>query len=177
MNIRSRELACFWLLTCLASATETERSVEPRLLQLLPYPQKVDLFPGLLKAGPPICAEESRLSKTGRIALQLLRRYLPGGRSPIRFRLGSVEEGYEWAWPSREQNRFLTGHASQEASVLRITPEGVTVVGKGRWGMLYGVQTVNQIAIEARRSGSDCLPCLEIRDWPDVKLRAAWLRP
>ena len=37
--------------------------------------------------------------------------------------------------------------------------------------MLYGVQTVNQLAIQARRSRRDGLSCLEIRDWPDVKWR------
>ena len=162
---------CFWLLTCLASAAAAGPSGKPQALRLLPYPQQVDLLPDSLKAGPPVCAEESRLSKTGRLALESLHRYLPCDGSRIRFRLGSVEEGYKSDWLSAEQSRFLVGQVSPEACVLRITPEGITVVGKGRWGMLYGVQTVNQLAVEARRSGSDRLPCLEIRDWPDVKWR------
>jgi hypothetical protein len=138
----------------------------------LPYPQQVDRLPGVLKAGPPVCTEEKRLSKTGQIAMDSLRRYLPHEGAPIRFRLGSIEEGYDSAWLTPEQNQFLAKpQTSPEASVLRMTPEGVTAVGKGRWGMLYGVQTVNQLAIEAGRARRDCLPCLEIRDWPDVKWR------
>ena len=139
---------------------------------LLPYPQQVELRAGTVHIGPPVCPDEGRLSKTGRIALDSLRRYLPREGGPVRFRLGSIEEGYEPAWLTPEQARFLARpQTSPEASVLRIAPDGVTVVGKGRWGMLYGAQTVNQLAIQARQAGRGRLVCLEIRDWPDVKWR------
>ncbi len=37
--------------------------------------------------------------------------------------------------------------------------------------MLYGVQTVNQLTIQAGREKRDSIPCLEIRDWPEAKWR------
>jgi hypothetical protein len=90
----------------------------------------------------------------------------------VTIRLGSVEEGYQRRWLTDEQGSFLANaETSPEASVLTITPEGITVVGKGKWGMLFGVQTVNQLAIQAAREKRDSLPCLTIRDWPDAKWR------
>ncbi len=93
-------------------------------------------------------------------------------------RLGSVEEGFPAAWLTPEQRAFLELKlTSPEASVLSIEPPGpevpgcITVVGKGKWGMLYGVQTINQLAIEAGRNRQDWLPCMTIRDWPDMKWR------
>jgi len=164
--------AWLWLATCLGIAAGAERPAEPVPLMLLPYPQQIERRAGTIEIGPPSCSNEERLSKTGRIALDSLRRYLPREGRPVPLQIGSMEEGYERAWLSPEQGQFLNEpRTSPEASVLRIAPDGITVVGKGRWGMLYGVQTVNQLAIQARRAGSNRLPCLEIRDWPDVKWR------
>ena len=167
-----RLLPCgiLWLLACVSAARGIEQP--GKLLALLPYPQQLDRLPGELKAGPPVCASEDRLSKTGRIALESLHRYLPREGAAIRLRLGSVEYGYDCAWLAPDENLLLSSpHTSHEASVLRITPEGITVVGKGRFGMLYGVQTVNQLARLASRGGGGALPCLVIRDWPDVRWR------
>ena len=58
-----------------------------------------------------------------------------------------------------------------EASILRINPRGITVVGKGKYGMLYGVQTVCQLAREATDQNQGHVPCLTVRDWPDLKWR------
>ena len=104
--------------------------------------------------------------------MQSLGRYLPQKGKAVTIRLGSVEEGYEQSWLTDEQRSFLaSAETSPEASVLTITPEGITVVGKGKWGMLYGVQTVNQLAIQAAREKRDSIPCLTIRDWPDASWR------
>jgi hypothetical protein len=170
LNTRLLPCSFLWLLACVSAAGGAEQAGKP--LELLPYPQQLDRLPGELKAGPPVRAGENRLSKTGRIALESLRRYLPREGAAIRLRLGSVEEGYKQAWLVPDENLFLLSpRTSHEASVLRIAPEGITVVGKGRFGMLYGVQTVNQLARLASRTGRGVLPCLAIRDWPDVKWR------
>ena len=73
---------------------------------------------------------------------------------------------------------------SDEASIVKIGSDGITVVGKGKWGMLYGVQTVNQLVrgyrlLKGRGSlrppshplQGRSLPCLIIKDWPDMKWR------
>ena len=140
--------------------------------KLLPYPQQVKLLGGGLLLGPPDCKSDGAPSETEQIAVQSLGRYLPRKGKAVTIRLGSVEEGYSQRWLTDEQRSFLAKpETSPEASVLTITPEGITVVGKGKWGMLYGVQTVNQLAIQAARENRDSIPCLTIRDWPDAKWR------
>ena len=87
-------------------------------------------------------------------------------------RLGSVEEGYDSSWLAPDENQFLTASTTRpEASVVRITRHGITVVGQGKCGMLYGVQTVNQLVLQAAREERKTIPCLTIRDWPHMKWR------
>jgi Glycosyl hydrolase family 20, domain 2 len=115
------------------------------ILELLPYPQEVKLLGGRLLLGPTDRKSDAAPSETEQIAAQSLGRYLPKKGQPVTIRMGSVEEGYPQSWLTDEQRSFLAkAETSPEASVLTITPEGITVVGKGKWGMLYGVQTVNQ---------------------------------
>lgn len=86
--------------------------------------------------------------------------------------LGSIQDGYEREWLSASDAQWLAANeTSSEAAVISITKEGVTVVGKGSVGLLYGAQTINQLLIEACREGKNELPCLQIRDWPDLKWR------
>jgi hypothetical protein len=90
----------------------------------------------------------------------------------VNVRLGSLEEGSRAPWLTDEERTFLgAATTSPDASVLTITPTGISVVGKGNWGMLHGVQTVNQLAIQAAREGRASIPCLTIRDWPDARWR------
>jgi len=136
-------------------------------LKLLPYPQQVELRTGRLPLGPVSVVTGGKPSATEQVAEQSLRRFVRGTGKAIAVRLGSVEEGYPAGWLSDGDRAFLAHQGSPEAYVLNITPQGVTVVGKGRWGMLYGVQTLNQLA----RDGDGSLPCLTVRDWPDLRWR------
>ena len=141
-------------------------------LRLLPYPQDVQRLAGALPLGPPEVLTNDAPSPTETLAADNLRAFLPRRGRAIAVRLGSAEEGYDRAWLSREERAFLqAADTSPEASVLHITPDGITIVGKGRFGMLYGVQTVNQLAREAARQGAKHLPCLAIRDWPALRWR------
>ncbi len=59
---------------------------------------------------------------------------------------------------------------------MSISDDGITVVGKGKWGMLYGVQTVNQLirgteTVQGLWRMNTSLPCLTMRDWPDLPWR------
>jgi hypothetical protein len=138
---------------------------------LLPYPQEIKPLDGRLPLGPPTLKTEGPPSATQQIAEQSVRGYLPKSGNPVTVRLGSIEEGYQPRWLTDEQRQFLTrSETSPEASVLTIRPEGITVVAKGKWGMLYGVQTVNQLAVQAARARRDWVPAVAIRDWP----AAAW---
>jgi len=162
----------FLLLTVLAAPAPAgvpkggARHVYPKLL---PYPQEVQVHDGTLPLGPPRVITARAPSATERVAKDTLRRSLPSEGRPVPIRLGSVEEGYDADWLSPPDREFLSTADGRkpEASVLTITPDAITVVGQSRRGMLYGVQTVNQLAREA--SGS--LPCVTIRDWPDMDWR------
>lgn len=147
-------------------------NTNPESLNLLPYPQEIKLQGGELRLGPVSHKPARAASATEQIAVESLRRYLPGQGNAVTVRLGSVEEGYEKQWLTNQQRTFLANAGtSPEASVLIVAPDGITVVGKGKWGMLYGVQTINQLAIQAARAKRDTIPCLTIRDWPDTKWR------
>jgi hypothetical protein len=123
-------------------STSTVASKRDVTLKLLPYPQQVTRGDGELRI-----------------------------RKKIE-RAGSVDEGYDASWLSDDDNRFLRAtETSPEASVVIIDKRGVTVVGKGKWGRVYGEQTVNQLIRQARAEGRDSIPYLHIRDWPDMRWR------
>jgi len=155
-----------------AGAPSRPVPVRAENLGLLPYPQQAELQPGTLPLGPPRFVRHAPPSPTERVAQDSLSSFLPRTGTPIPVRLGSLEEGCGSSWLTTGQYAFLSAPAtSPEASVLTIAPRGITVIGKNRFGMLYGVQTVNQLARQATRTGSGDLPCLAIRDWPDLKWR------
>lgn len=54
-----------------------------------------------------------------------------------------------------------------EGYQLTISADGILVSGGDERGLLYGIQTLRQII---RQKGC-LLPCLRIRDWPDLKAR------
>lgn len=123
------------------------------VLKVVPYPQEISTIEGRLPLAPPLCVTQRVPSDTEALASATLERYVgrgaatPGVNSPMIVRLGSVEEGYPTAWLVPEQRAFLENElTSPEASVVTIAPPdaegpgGITVVGKGKWGMLYGVQ-------------------------------------
>lgn len=158
------------------AATAGECRENPAMnLKLLPYPQDVKLSQGELTLGPADYATTAS-SQTIKIAKTSLNPYLPKSGKPLKIRLGSVEEGYDSAWLTPAEKSFLTNNKSAEASILKISKEGITVVGKGKWGMLYGVQTVNQLirgneAEQGVWKMNTTLPCLTIKDWPDMEWR------
>jgi len=144
----------------------------PDGLKLLPYPQTLAPIGGALRLGKPEFTMAGAPSRTKAIAMDCLRRYLPtrGRRVPVR--LGSLEEGYDRSWLSADEAEFLSADGtSPEAGVLRITPQGMVAVGKGKWGMLWAVQTIAQMLLQAQRLGHHSLACVRIKDWPDMRWR------
>jgi hypothetical protein len=141
-------------------------------LKVLPYPQQVELASGALPISGPIFVGTIQ-SKTIRFARQNLFGHLPSSAEksmPARF--GSIEEGFDAAWLTADEVAFLKAtKTSDEASVLKIAADGITVVGKGKQGMLYGVSTINQMLIQAARENHNALPFVTIRDWPDLRWR------
>ena len=142
-------------------------------LKLLPYPQQLRLTGGSLPLGlPRLVPNQRQPTATEQLALDSLRRSLPRGAPSIGVRLGSIEEGHDPNWLAAGERQFLLSEkTSSEASVLRINLQGITVVGKGKYGMLYGVQTACQLAREATAQQQNHIPCLTVRDWPDLRWR------
>ena len=62
---------------------------------------------------------------------------------------------------------FDAGARAAEGYRLRITPDGVELVGRSPAGVFYGLQTLRQIAA----LGGRCWPCLEIDDQPAFPVR------
>ena len=56
---------------------------------------------------------------------------------------------------------------------LSILPDGIRLVGHDEAGLFYGAQTLLQIARQHRGRGR--LPCLLVRDWPDLPHRGVQL--
>jgi hypothetical protein len=165
-------LAAVLILTGVCTAGGGRAAVNANGLQLIPYPQEVTLVSGALRLGPPESKFDRSSTETVQLAFKSLGSHFPHKGNTVVVRLGSVEEGYEQRWLPEKQRAFLSKpETSPQASVLTIGPEGITVVGKGKWGMLYGVQTVNQLAIQAAREESDSIPYLTIRDWPEAPWR------
>ncbi len=151
-------------------ASTTQVSSGP--IKLLPYPQQVTAGDGELRLGAAKFQTGFQQSSVANMAMTSLRNYLPGAGKNIRVRLGSVEDGYNKSWLSADDNRFLAAAGtSDEASILTVDDHGITVVGKAKAGMLYGVQTVNQLIRQARAEDRDSIPHLSIRDWPDMRWR------
>lgn len=129
---------------------------------------------GSLRVGTPRCQATTPQSKTTAVAIASLNRYVSstGAKRSMRVRLGSVDEGFDTSWLTADEREFLqTASTSPEASILKIDSTGITVVGKSAMGMLYGVQTINQLLLQATREKRDTIPHLVIRDWPDLRWR------
>ena len=153
-------------------AADGPGAAESENYKLLPFPQDLIGTKGSLRLGKPEFISAGSASRTKEMAKDSLRRFLGNRGRSIPVRLGSVEEGYDKSWIGLDENEFLLSrNTSDEASILHIRPREITVVGNGKWGMLYGVQTVNQLIIEARRKGENSIPCMTIRDWPDMRWR------
>ncbi len=91
--------------------------------------------------------------------------------------------GQNSAFENRAIKRSLSDITSfgDEAYVLRIWKQGILVAGAGRTGMIHGLYTLLQLLQEARTSemeyhGAPALPFAEIRDYPDLSVRGAYVR-
>lgn len=57
-------------------------------------------------------------------------------------------------------------HDNNEYYTLKITPEKILLSATSKRGILYGIQTFIQLL-----DSDNSIPCVEIKDWPDFKLR------
>lgn len=76
--------------------------------------------------------------------------------------------------PNREQRERLR---DPEAFALRIAPDGVTVAGRSREGILRGLATLALLASHTRNQGYAELPALTLLDAPRLSVRGWLLAP
>jgi len=98
-----------------------------------------------------------RRLKEGALELHSLRLE---GTGPARIVLRVVPGTVKTAPPS----------TSDEAYVLRITPQRIDITGNGNPGLLHGVQSLLQL-LRLKSGGAWYLPEAEIEDWPALPLR------
>ncbi|MBM3474651.1 MAG: hypothetical protein FJX75_15410 [Armatimonadetes bacterium] len=152
---------------CASVTFAAEGVTDPVSLKLLPYPQELSLGKGVVRLGPPSLQTDGEPSPTEQVAAESARQYLPQTGRGMPLRLGSMEEGYRESWLSKADREFLQSAKSEEAYVLTAKPGAITIVGRSRWAMLEGVQTLNQLAL----SQGDTIPAVRVRDWPELRWR------
>ncbi len=134
-------------------------------ITLIPEPQEAELAEGVLAlAANASIALPGKPSKADRFAAKLLAEELKG-RFGLKPRLAKGASGTIKLKRNARLDLKAQGYA------LTVTPKGAEVVGVDEAGLYYGVQTLIELAGSSAAGGVE-VPCLSIRDWPDIGFRA-----
>lgn len=123
----------------------------------IPQPKQIVHSGGSLKVPTPASIGIASQALYG--AAGVLREFLP--RATVNVSVRGVPDTVALALDARLRPGGYT---------LRITPAGVTLAGQSAAAVAHGVQTLRQVAAQAR----DAWPCLAIRDWPDLQERGVY---
>jgi hypothetical protein len=131
-------------------------------LSLIPVPKQVEWGPGFFEFGEQvkIAARDTRLIGLEDFA-ELVRSELGTSMAFGNTKSGSVLR--------IEKRKNLGFSASPEAYQLVVRPGEIRITASDGAGVFYAVQTLSQL-ITANRSGKR-IPCLTIRDYPDIPVR------
>jgi hypothetical protein len=104
------------------------------------------------------------------IDVQLVDSYKSISRPAVVLGISSADQEFKKFYsslslPSPKKN-------AQQAYVLNIGKNLITISGGGQAGLFYGIQTLNQLLEDAKWSSKPLQGTL-IQDWPDIKWRAA----
>ncbi len=134
-------------------------------ITIIPEPQEAELAEGALAlpAGVTV-ALAGKPSKADRFAAKLL-------VEELKSRFGLKPKLAKGATGAIKLKRNSELELPEQGYVLTVTPKGAEVVGVDEAGLYYGVQTLIELA---RRSATGAVevPCISIRDWPDIRLRS-----
>jgi len=146
------------------SGTEQPSQLFRAGIMVLPEPQEVTLSDGSfsLPAGSTVTLV-GRPSPAERFAATVLVEEMKS-RFGLRLRMG---KGRGVVRLKRDAKVKVPG----QGYTLKSGADGVEVVGVDEAGLYYGVQTLIQLARRSASGGVE-VPCLSIRDWPDIRLRA-----
>ncbi len=134
-------------------------------ITVVPEPQEAELAEGALNLAAGVAiALPGEPSKADRLAAKLLIEELKG-RFGLKPKLAKGTGGTI----TLKRNAKLDLEA--QGYTLTVTPKGVEVVGVDEPGLYYGVQTLIELARRSPSGGVE-VPCVTIRDWPDIRMRA-----
>jgi len=138
-------------------------------LKLIPQPKSLRTTPGTLELGPPVCviAASPELAGDSEVLAQDLSDRLaqPGNACP------SDNVPAESVTVTLALQDSLEGvpQEAHQAYALDIDRDGVRITGVDADGAFFGTQTLLQIIDNF--DSPEALPCLSIRDWPDMRYR------
>lgn len=145
-------------------------------LHLIPYPKEVKINEGRLALDRPIAiVTDKHCTEGDRLAADQLSEFLKGQGSAV---YGGEESGAKQG-ASRNGDvpirirltRAGAGKsAGEEEYSLSVGTDGVIIKANGEAGLYYGVATMMQL-VRGGQGGSS-LPYIQIRDWPDTRIRA-----
>ncbi|MBN1543653.1 hypothetical protein JW992_16035, partial [candidate division KSB1 bacterium] len=169
---------CFGL--CLAGLflPAAEAGEQAWLERLMPLPQEIRVEDGVwvdasqvdLRLPEPITARDSALA-------ELLAPLAPGGDLPIRFHLvkeTSIKVQQAWS-QAMEGVAFPDQAYCIESNLTEGRVNGLQITALTREGLWYGAQTLRRLLqLEDVKDNRLHIPCVWIRDWPDIEWRGQW---
>lgn len=142
---------------------------------LIPEPREIIYRSGrfTLSGKPAVHLGGVDRGPTGEVLLaelsEVLRGLAPAASPPAVLRC-EARGGGGWLRVSAEEGPASAprarGRLRPEGYELRVTPRAVEVAARDEAGLFYGVMTLRQLA-----AGRRDLPCVSIRDWPELSLR------
>jgi hypothetical protein len=159
-----------WLVA-LALAVSGARAEEAvQRLRLVPFPKEVTMGEGSFDVGQRLilAAPRDMPFSVMRCVMDALKR---AGIAQLGVQVSADKQSVRLAPdPSKapEPPPFPEG-ADEAHYTLAVSPEGISLAGKGARGLLYAVQTLRQLLRANCRDGK--LPCLTVRDWPSLRWR------
>ncbi len=153
----------------------------PASLPLTPYPNQLELGPGLLHIGARVNIEVASNTEEDRFAASLLSGDLSSldgvatgkGKGSARIVLARADSaiGKQVLDKSGLQ---IPAQADEEGYVLLVSPREASIVSKTAAGIFYGVQTLRQLVHPVVGGGAEA-PEVRIVDWPAMRWRGVSL--
>lgn len=166
------------LLACACLAAPVRAATLP---PIVPLPKKVQVLPGAfpLTRTPLVLTDDPHSQAVADVGDALaawekrrlsIRRSRGGALPPHAFVLATLSSPLaRQALAGIPSSSSPAGFSHSEGYRLSVTPQRVVIVGHDAAGTWYGAQTLLQLLT----ASPDCLPAVQIDDWPDFPVRAA----
>jgi hypothetical protein len=145
-------------ITCVLASNLLFSQAADQNLKLIPYPKQVEIAPGVCDISKGVLIQAGSLKNTG------IEEFLSQTGTP---RAASMAKG-------QTTLRLKTGGSfdfpcGDEGYRLTVAPNKIEIRANTEAGIFYGVQTLTQLVLANQEKGH--IPCLTIRDYPDIPVR------